>query len=544
MAADAYSDGASTLPHRLPFSKPDWALAAGLFIVALIVYVRTLAPDVLLSDSGEFQVLGKTLGLAHTTGYPIYILLAKLFTFFPVGSEAYRVNLVSAFMGAISVAEIFLICRSLEVRRLFSGLAAILLLINPLFWWQSTIAEVYAITAAFFLAFLLCGILWRQTRDSRWLAWGGALGGLCLGLHHTVVLTVPVVIIFLLIAKGKRGDWAMVGAGVAGGAVISLAAYLAMASVNNVTTSINSIRPSASAYGMKTEDFNSPVTRVRFIFFSNQFKSKLLNLDPELLRKTSALLTTETGNDFGAISLILAAAGMAGFFVFGGRRAEGVLIVGSIIILFGFALKFDAPDLEVDFIPAYLLVCVCVGVGLQALQRLLPRRTTDRIPVRIATGITAIGLIAFGSLSLWSDAGSAVAAGTTTFLEGDRRSTPFPVDTPQYPHHSATDIVANVPDGSLILTTWDWEWPIYYVSQFEAHKPNLEAIEMFPVGSSVSSLEPSIKQYIEENIRKRPVFATEYHRLLQDNYDQIPVLQTMGGGPALLYRVKPHGSPP
>jgi len=34
---------------------------------------------VLPQDCAEFQVLSYQMGIAHTTGYPIYILLSKLF---------------------------------------------------------------------------------------------------------------------------------------------------------------------------------------------------------------------------------------------------------------------------------------------------------------------------------------------------------------------------------------------------------------------------------------------------------------------------------
>ncbi|MBK8822702.1 MAG: DUF2723 domain-containing protein [Anaerolineales bacterium] len=62
-----------------------------IFSVSLTLYLRTLAPSLLYGDSAEFQTIAFTLGLGHPTGYPVYILLAKLFTFLPFGDIAYRV---------------------------------------------------------------------------------------------------------------------------------------------------------------------------------------------------------------------------------------------------------------------------------------------------------------------------------------------------------------------------------------------------------------------------------------------------------------------
>ena len=65
--------------------------------------MRTLAPDVLYSDSGEFQTLAYTLGMTHSTGYPVYLPLARLLGFLPLGTLAWRVNLLSALSAAVTL---------------------------------------------------------------------------------------------------------------------------------------------------------------------------------------------------------------------------------------------------------------------------------------------------------------------------------------------------------------------------------------------------------------------------------------------------------
>ncbi len=70
---------------------------------ALALYGRTLAPDVLVGDSGEFQFTGPILGIPHPTGYPLYTLLGKVWSLLPVGTVAYRINLSSACYLAAAV---------------------------------------------------------------------------------------------------------------------------------------------------------------------------------------------------------------------------------------------------------------------------------------------------------------------------------------------------------------------------------------------------------------------------------------------------------
>ena len=70
----------------------------------------TLAPDVLAADSGELQVVAAQLGVAHPPGFPLYVLLAHLFTRLPIGSPAYMVNLLSAVFGALTAVVVYHSC--------------------------------------------------------------------------------------------------------------------------------------------------------------------------------------------------------------------------------------------------------------------------------------------------------------------------------------------------------------------------------------------------------------------------------------------------
>ena len=138
-----------------------------------MLYIRTLAPSLLYGDSAEFQTIAYTLGIGHPTGYPIYVLLAKLFTFLPVGDIAYRVNLFSAFSAALTVALVYLITRKLGAMHISAVYGSLALILTPLFWKHASIAEIYAPSAAC-LAFVLFFVLqWKETNNPRWLFLAG-----------------------------------------------------------------------------------------------------------------------------------------------------------------------------------------------------------------------------------------------------------------------------------------------------------------------------------------------------------------------------------
>ena len=75
-----------------------------LFLSLLTVYGMTLAPGLTWAnsgaDGGDLITAAATGGVPHPTGYPVYLLLARAFQFLPIGSLAFRTNLLSALAAA------------------------------------------------------------------------------------------------------------------------------------------------------------------------------------------------------------------------------------------------------------------------------------------------------------------------------------------------------------------------------------------------------------------------------------------------------------
>ena len=83
------------------------------FFVPLIFYILTLSSTVNFGDTGELITAAATLGIPHPPGSPIWVMLAHLFTYLPIGSIAYRVNLSSAFFVAASSLVFYILTLSL-----------------------------------------------------------------------------------------------------------------------------------------------------------------------------------------------------------------------------------------------------------------------------------------------------------------------------------------------------------------------------------------------------------------------------------------------
>src|SRR5215510_13492995 len=119
------------------------------FLCASVLYISGLCPTMYWFDSPEFITTAHTLGISHPAGSPTYSLFAKLATFLPLGSIAFRVNAFSALVGAFSVTLLFSILHKLLAlsspwTRWIAALGgALFLLVSESFWRFTEVAEVY-----------------------------------------------------------------------------------------------------------------------------------------------------------------------------------------------------------------------------------------------------------------------------------------------------------------------------------------------------------------------------------------------------------------
>lgn len=139
------------------FAPPHW-FALAIFLIALIIYLRTLAPTITWrndgADSGDLVTAAFTGGIPHPPGYPLYTLIVSLFARLPVGEPAFGGGIFSALTAASAIALIFFAARATlstlgdeTLRDSVAAIAALVLAFAPAFWSQAIIAEVNAFSA-------------------------------------------------------------------------------------------------------------------------------------------------------------------------------------------------------------------------------------------------------------------------------------------------------------------------------------------------------------------------------------------------------------
>ncbi len=86
-----------------------WLTAGLLTLIWLVIYLTTVSPTVNFIDSGELITAVREPGVAHPPGYPLYVLLGYVASHVLWGEEAWRVNVLSAFWGALAVGAFVLL---------------------------------------------------------------------------------------------------------------------------------------------------------------------------------------------------------------------------------------------------------------------------------------------------------------------------------------------------------------------------------------------------------------------------------------------------
>jgi hypothetical protein len=196
-AADAPRRAAAAVPvvHDDPVAP---LIAALVMLVTAVVYVRTAARDIVVGDSSEFATIALSGGVAHPPGYPLLILLARLFTWLPFGPPVFRVNLVSVVAGVATVGLVVLIARRLGASRLGAAVTGLMLGFQPIFWEWSLAIEAFTLNAALASTIVYFLVRWHhQPERSHFLVLAALFGGLATSNHHTIVFLIPSIFLLL-----------------------------------------------------------------------------------------------------------------------------------------------------------------------------------------------------------------------------------------------------------------------------------------------------------------------------------------------------------
>jgi hypothetical protein len=506
---------AAAMSLAWPLARTDLLLAGILGFGALLLYIRTLAPSLLWGDSAEFQTLSYTLGMTHPSGYMTQIMIGKLFTYLPVGNIAYRVNLMSAFFGAMTVAQIYLLVRMLGGISISGISAALMLGLIPLFWRNALVAESYATAAGMITTIWLLFLYWRKTRKWQPLFLAGLAGGLSVGIHSTVVMTAASVIVIMLITSRKRAEWVGATSGALLGILITFSLFLFLDHHNPPSSIYNTtFLPAHSSEGRLTSDFDTPVKRFFTIFPADHFWSYYFSASAaETDRRLAEYLSF---HPLWSLAFILI--GVVALFKDNWRDALYPAV--AFLIIWGFAVTVAFSIYQEFYTPVAVFMFVWYGYGVSRLFEAMTQFLSQRqIAVKSAQIMISAVLVALPLWQFRTDLSAGIQSGYTTFV---RRDHLYPVFAPDKAIHDALKIVDRVEDNAIVFTDWDKLYSYVYTAHIEEGRTGIDFhLALFDDEIRISE---STLAYIDDNIDRRPVYfavflpeLTEYFQVKQLN---------------------------
>ncbi len=334
-------------------------LSAGIFAI----YAAGACPTIFAGDSGELVAAAATLGIPHPSGYPLYVLLGKLWTLLiPAGSVAFRMSLFSAAGAAAACGVVFWFCRRLGLQAWAAVTAALLLAFSPSFWGEANIQRVYALNALFVALATGAAFAWHRSREPRVLVLAFLICGLGAANHtFMAIFAVALAVFAVATSAALMRDWRVaLRAGSAFAVGLLPYAYLPLRSRADPAL-----------------DWGNPETLKGFlrVVLRQDFWGRAFIQGPGDIPVIVSDYLRGLGSETLWAGALLA---LAGAFA-GWRRGWPVLLpllvmAGNLAALVIHGSRTDIFIWHRYYIPSYLMAAVLAGMGAQALSERLPRR--------------------------------------------------------------------------------------------------------------------------------------------------------------------------
>jgi hypothetical protein len=452
----------------------DFAALASFFLPFLL-YSLTLAPTIYNLDSAELTTAAATGGILRATGYPLYLLLGKLWSLLPIGDVGYRMNLFSAFCGAGTIFLADQILRRLNIGT-WARLGSLgLLAAAPYFWALSLIAEVYTLhtllMGAILLALLRCGTEpdWR----SFCLPW--FLLGLSMGNHAATVLLIPGILIYCLLRFPQRLLRPRMGLAAAAALVAGLSVYLIIPFRFASGPDFNYAGDFDSGGIFNPVNLSTPAGLLWLVtgraFSGQMFAYRLAEILPEIVR-----FALDLSRAFFVVGVL---PGLVGLVVLTRRsKAFGLSLLAMASVNAAFFINYRVIDKATMFLPVYLIWAIWLGCGYQVLIDWLSKVDSRRAATWFARGLPVVAVV---SAVLWNWANVDLSHDWSTRLRSER-------------------ILRVVEEDAIVFGWWDTIPGIQYLQLVEGQRPDVLAINRFLISGE------DMNELILSQVGTRPVY--------------------------------------
>ena len=370
-------------------------------LVVFALYVWVAPTTIVYGDNAEFSGLGAVGGVAHPSGYPLYVLWLRAWSWLPGSSPAHTAALATAILTAIQVFALHAACRAWGARPLAATLAVGLFAAGPIVLRIQSEAEVFALNNLIASLVLWLAAEAGPLRGRRRVLALGLVAGLGMSNHLTCVLVAPIG--FLGLWRGVVEDGRSRLASVAlviGALFIGLLPYAYLLIAPDTAISWRPIEGLGGIlHHVLRQDYGGPA----------QFSPK----DTEVLAAENlAALAAATGRAYLWLPTVLGL-GALGYFAIRGDRVETRIAWGLVALSWLLAgpllvSRFNIrPSLTALYVVqrfhllSLLLLAIPIAVGAdRAIERAAKRVRIPFGALGVHAILTVVGFVAIAAPSL------------------------------------------------------------------------------------------------------------------------------------------------
>ncbi len=431
------------LPSQKQHDSLDRWLPAIAGLITFTLYALTTQRTVGPYDSAELAAGSACLGIVHSPGYPLYLLLGYGFSRIPVGEVAFRVNLMSAFFGALAAGFLAAFLRDLLSDRLAACFAALDFGLCLPVWDRAVVAEVYTLQLAILAASLWLTLRLIEAPSPGKLALLAAVFGLTLAHRPPGLLTGVGIAAILLHSEPVR-------ALIKRPAVLIPAIFCALGSL--LFYLYLPIRAAANPPLNYATDLQVDLTTLPGMWWmvsGAMFRHLVFAYSlPEYLGELAAVLRLVWSAWYG-IGALLALAGFAWMIRHQRRWAIALLLIALPMALFYAGYRVD--DKIEMFLPVLMIAAIFIGGSIKATCNWLKSPTAGWI-APAAVGLLLIGLAA------------------VNYPQVDRSHD-------RADRERAEVVLDDAEPGALIAAEWSTATPLKYLQIVEGQRPDVEIFD-------------------------------------------------------------------
>jgi hypothetical protein len=432
-----------TLNKMLSIIASQYSLA----MISFLVYLFTLAPGVYGFDSGELATGVYTLGIVHPPGYPLYMLLGKLFSFLPFGSLPLKLNILSALFASLTVYFLYSVILLITSDRSAAWIGSAFLAFSSYFWQMSVIAEVYTLHTLLLVLCLYFLLRWRKFGNHRNLYIFALLFGLSLCNHTSGIFFAPGYA--WMIVSSSYWKWKNIKPYLFMALLflLGLLPYIYLPLRANSNTQLNYIR----------DFYNVDLTTLKgiwWMFSGKAYRFFAFGYAPSELFNEFLHSAGYIWRNFLGVGVILGFVGFIRSFRQDWKLAAGLTAVflGNFIFYFNYRVL----DKDTMFLPSFLIWAICIGCSIPFILNLLTGLLNDAIDHNKLKKITVgfwVVLVLFTLGFNWRWVDMSDTLGPTAF---------------------SNTVMTNLPQNSTVIARWSPAVVLEYFQIVEKKRPDIK----------------------------------------------------------------------